>query len=45
MKTFRDMLDMKASVNFYVFFGGTNFGFTAGQCFSFATSTCSLTSE
>lgn len=24
------MLDAGASVNFYMFFGGTNFGFTAG---------------
>ncbi|KAG4079018.1 hypothetical protein HA402_001673 [Bradysia odoriphaga] len=29
-QTLRDMLAMNASVNFYVFFGGTNFGFTAG---------------
>ncbi|KAH8280149.1 hypothetical protein KR018_011268 [Drosophila ironensis] len=28
--TFVDMLDSGASVNFYMFFGGTNFGFTAG---------------
>ncbi|XP_068155532.1 beta-galactosidase isoform X2 [Drosophila tropicalis] len=28
--TFRDMLDSGASVNFYMFYGGTNFGFTAG---------------
>ena len=28
--TMRTMLDMKASVNFYMFFGGTNFGFWAG---------------
>ncbi|XP_013102269.2 beta-galactosidase [Stomoxys calcitrans] len=26
----RKMLEYKASVNFYMFFGGTNFGFTAG---------------
>ncbi|XP_049781675.1 beta-galactosidase-like isoform X1 [Schistocerca cancellata] len=25
-----EMLEMNASVNFYVFFGGTNFGFTSG---------------
>ncbi|KAL5279145.1 GLB1L family protein [Megaselia abdita] len=30
LKTFREMLDQGASVNFYMFFGGTNFGFTAG---------------
>ncbi|XP_012156568.1 beta-galactosidase [Ceratitis capitata] len=29
-KTFVDMLDAGASVNFYMMFGGTNFGFTAG---------------
>lgn len=28
--TLRIMLDRKASVNFYMFFGGTNFGFWAG---------------
>ncbi|MBR6780686.1 MAG: beta-galactosidase [Clostridia bacterium] len=27
---FKEMLDMGASVNFYMFHGGTNFGFTAG---------------
>lgn len=27
---FRNMLNNNASVNFYMFFGGTNFGFTAG---------------
>lgn len=27
---FSDMLDSGASVNFYMFYGGTNFGFTAG---------------
>lgn len=27
---FRHILDSGASVNFYMFFGGTNFGFTAG---------------
>lgn len=26
----RQMLDANASVNIYMFFGGTNFGFTAG---------------
>lgn len=30
LKTLRYMLQKKASVNFYMFFGGTNFGFTAG---------------
>ncbi|XP_036229202.2 beta-galactosidase [Bactrocera oleae] len=29
-KSFIDMLDVGASVNFYMMFGGTNFGFTAG---------------
>ncbi|KAH8243823.1 hypothetical protein KR032_010419 [Drosophila birchii] len=29
-QTFKDMLDSGASVNFYMFYGGTNFGFTAG---------------
>ncbi|KAH8417408.1 hypothetical protein KR222_010567 [Zaprionus bogoriensis] len=29
--TFIDMLDSGASVNFYMFYGGTNFGFTAGS--------------
>ncbi|XP_017848492.1 beta-galactosidase [Drosophila busckii] len=28
--TFIDMMDSGASVNFYMFYGGTNFGFTAG---------------
>ncbi len=28
---FRQMLARNASVNFYMFFGGTNFGFTAGK--------------
>ncbi|XP_030559801.1 beta-galactosidase [Drosophila novamexicana] len=28
--TFIDMLESGASVNFYMFYGGTNFGFTAG---------------
>jgi beta-galactosidase len=28
--TFRQMLEMGANVNFYMFSGGTNFGFTAG---------------
>ncbi|XP_073823066.1 beta galactosidase isoform X2 [Musca autumnalis] len=27
---FRKLLESKANVNFYMFFGGTNFGFTAG---------------
>uniref|UniRef100_A0A1I8MKE6 Beta-galactosidase n=1 Tax=Musca domestica TaxID=7370 RepID=A0A1I8MKE6_MUSDO len=27
---FRKLLEYKANVNFYMFFGGTNFGFTAG---------------
>uniref|UniRef100_A0A182IM64 Uncharacterized protein n=1 Tax=Anopheles atroparvus TaxID=41427 RepID=A0A182IM64_ANOAO len=30
VKTLRMMLNQKANVNFYMFFGGTNFGFTAG---------------
>ncbi|XP_055686749.1 beta-galactosidase-like [Lutzomyia longipalpis] len=30
VKTLDDMLHDNASVNFYMFFGGTNFGFTAG---------------
>ncbi|KAH8288837.1 hypothetical protein KR054_010336 [Drosophila jambulina] len=29
-QTFKDMLDNGASVNFYMFYGGTNFGLTAG---------------
>ncbi|EZA59457.1 hypothetical protein DMN91_010918 [Ooceraea biroi] len=29
-KTLREMLDIGASVNFYMFYGGTNFGFTSG---------------
>ncbi|XP_067634492.1 beta-galactosidase isoform X2 [Eurosta solidaginis] len=29
-KSFIEMLDVGASVNFYMMFGGTNFGFTAG---------------
>lgn len=28
---FRQMLARNASVNFYMFFGGSNFGFTAGK--------------
>lgn len=27
----KTMLNQNASVNFYMFFGGTNFGFTAGM--------------
>jgi len=30
IKAMKQMLDMKASFNFYMFFGGTNFGFTNG---------------
>lgn len=30
ISTFRQMLQDGANVNFYMFFGGTNFGFTAG---------------
>lgn len=30
LNTLKQMLDDGASVNFYMFFGGTNFGFTAG---------------
>lgn len=30
VKTLKEMLDKKANVNFYMFYGGTNFGFTAG---------------
>lgn len=30
INTLRLMLNQKANVNFYMFFGGTNFGFTAG---------------
>uniref|UniRef100_A0A8D8LJF2 Beta-galactosidase n=1 Tax=Cacopsylla melanoneura TaxID=428564 RepID=A0A8D8LJF2_9HEMI len=30
VKTLRTMLEMKANVNFYMFYGGTNFGFSAG---------------
>ncbi|KAI5729804.1 hypothetical protein M8J76_006816 [Diaphorina citri] len=30
VKTLQIMLEMKANVNFYMFYGGTNFGFTAG---------------
>lgn len=30
VKTLIEMLDAGANVNFYMFFGGTNFGFTAG---------------
>lgn len=31
VETLKDMLKIGASVNFYVFFGGTNFAFTAGN--------------
>lgn len=31
VKTLEDMLKNNINVNFYVFFGGTNFGFTAGK--------------
>ncbi|KAK6644429.1 hypothetical protein RUM43_000696 [Polyplax serrata] len=30
IKTLKEMLDMKANINFYMFYGGSNFGFTAG---------------
>ncbi|CAK1552080.1 unnamed protein product [Leptosia nina] len=30
VKTLRDMLDNDVNFNFYMFFGGTNFGFTSG---------------
>lgn len=29
-KTLNEMLSMGASVNIYMFYGGTNFGYTAG---------------
>jgi len=29
-KMLREMLAIGASVNFYMFYGGTNFGFTSG---------------
>lgn len=31
VKTLDQMLAVGANVNFYMFFGGTNFGFTSGQ--------------
>ncbi|KAK8782255.1 hypothetical protein V5799_016400 [Amblyomma americanum] len=31
MKTFKTLMEMNASVTFYMFHGGTNFGFTAGS--------------
>ena len=34
IKTLREMLDVGANVNFYMFYGGTNFGFTAGASFA-----------
>ena len=30
VKTLDEMLALNASVNFYMFYGGTNFGFTSG---------------
>lgn len=30
LSTLTEMLDLGANVNFYMFYGGTNFGFTAG---------------
>ena len=30
VKTLDKMLSLNVSVNFYMFFGGTNFGFTSG---------------
>ncbi|XP_018373039.1 PREDICTED: beta-galactosidase [Trachymyrmex cornetzi] len=30
VKSLKEMLDLGASVNFYMFYGGTNFGFTSG---------------
>lgn len=33
VKTLKNMLDNNINVNFYVFFGGTNFEFTAGNFF------------
>lgn len=32
VKTTRELLAINASLNYYVFFGGTNFGFTSGKC-------------
>lgn len=34
IKTLREMLDVGANVNFYMFYGGTNFGFSAGANFA-----------
>lgn len=31
VKTLKGLLDYNASVNFYIFVGGTNFGFTSGM--------------
>jgi beta-galactosidase len=31
LPTFYEMLDMGANVNFYMFHGGTNFGFSNGE--------------
>lgn len=30
VESLKSMLNVNASVNFYMFYGGTNFGFTAG---------------
>lgn len=30
VKTLKEMLNEKANINFYMFYGGSNFGFTAG---------------
>lgn len=31
VNTLKDLLDANASLNFYMFVGGTNFGFTSGR--------------
>jgi beta-galactosidase len=31
LSTLKEMLDRKVNINFYVFFGGTNFEYTAGK--------------
>lgn len=40
VRTLNDMLSIGANVNFYMFFGGTNFGFTSGTIRSFDSWGC-----
>lgn len=40
IQTLEEMFNMNANVNFYMFYGGTNFGFTAGMSNLLRIETC-----